>query len=135
MQWLIDLVAQRVIDTIGIPPTYVDRGEHSGHDWLLGDLTVDGSWHDIDMSLLVPAGAKGVNLHSVCVTSVITDIFYLKPKSHGTVFGSCTLRPQVINHSFCVRRAFAIDSDRVMEYRFIGSGFSLFQMSVKGWWL
>jgi len=131
MQWLIDLI----IEAIGIPPTYITRGPHAASDWDLNDLIVDGADHDLDMSALVPAGASAVNLHIVGTTNTIADIFYLRPKSVPVIFGSCTLRPQVAAHAYCVRRAWAVDADRIMTYKFSGVGWTYWKLNVKGWWL
>jgi len=41
---------------------FVDRGDPSAVDFDEGDLTVDGSWHDLDLASIVPAGCSAVLL-------------------------------------------------------------------------
>lgn len=135
MQWLFDIVEEMMEAAGFLKAAYIDRGTHPASDFVLGDLVVDGVFHDLDLSSIVPVGAKGVNIHIPAKSTVITDVFYLKPKSHPVTFASCTIRPQIANHITCIRRAFAIDSDRIMEYRFTGVGWNYIRLTVKGWWL
>lgn len=135
MQWLIDLIAEKVIETIGVPPCYIDRGDHGPIDWDITSMIVDGADHDLDMSSIIPAGATAVNLHLVGASTTITDIFLLRPKSHPRVFGSCTIRPQIAGHDFGERRVVGVDPDRIMTYKFTGVGWTNLKINVKGWWL
>lgn len=40
--------------------TFVDRGNFSGTDFYQGDFTRDETWYDLDLSDIIPAGAKAV---------------------------------------------------------------------------
>lgn len=135
MQWLFDIIEEKMEAAGFIKNSYVDRGDHDVSDWVLSDFIVDGAEHDIDLSEHIPAKAKAANLHVVASTTVITDTFYLRPASHPATFGACTMRPQVASHTYCVRRAFGHDADGIYTYRFTGTGWLALKINVKGWWL
>lgn len=46
---------------------WTDRGDPATSDWDEGDLTADGSWHDLSLSAIVPAGAALVLLRVVLI--------------------------------------------------------------------
>lgn len=131
MQWLIDLV----IEAIGIPPTYIDRGGVVAYDFDEGDLTQDGTWYDLDLSGIVPVGASAVNLHWRGVDAAIGRILYVRPNAAGQVIGTCTLRNQVANISIAMWHVIALPSNRKIQYRSIAPGLTTLNVVVRGWWL
>lgn len=133
MQWLIDIIKEWADARFVQKPAYVDRGHHPAHDFTFGDFTVDNAWHNLDLSGLVPENAKGVNLHCVGSSTNAGEIIYVKPPSHTATFASCSLRSQVAGVHNCFRRFFALDSNRILEYRITGDGWTNIQMSVKAW--
>ena len=62
MQWLIDIIAEKVKNEIGIPPVFVDRGDVPF--WDIDDFSTlfDNAWHTIDLSLIVPEGTSAILL-------------------------------------------------------------------------
>ncbi|GAH45435.1 unnamed protein product, partial [marine sediment metagenome] len=45
---------------IGKAPVFVDRGDPAAYDYAKEDLTIDGAWHDMDLSGIVSEKAKAV---------------------------------------------------------------------------
>ncbi|GAH71411.1 unnamed protein product, partial [marine sediment metagenome] len=45
---------------IGRPTGFVDRGDPAAYDYAKEDLTIDGAWHDMDLSGIVSEFAKAV---------------------------------------------------------------------------
>lgn len=131
MQWLIDLI----IEAIGIPPTYVDRGDTFPEDFSTVDLVTDGAFHELDLSAIVPAGAVLVLIHcGFSGTSAPANAAFRKP---GYITGwnvaAVTLlvaglarRPDVI---------VPLSPDRKIEYKFAGPGWTAQDMTIRGWWL
>ena len=51
-------------DSYGLPVNkFVDRGDSGGYDFRTADLTIDGAWHDLDLSEIIRKEAK-----AVCIT-------------------------------------------------------------------
>ncbi|GAI35317.1 unnamed protein product, partial [marine sediment metagenome] len=49
MQWLIDLI----IETIGVPPCYIDRGSFFGPDFTQVSLPARAVWTELDLSGII----------------------------------------------------------------------------------
>lgn len=131
MQWLIDLI----IEAIGVPPCYIDRGTFLLNDFTHADLTQDGDWHELDFSGIVPAGATCMNLHFSAVDPNVGRILYTRPAGDGAVIGTCTFRNQVANVSIGGFIPMGISTNRKIEYMSIAPGYSAISIKVRGWWL
>lgn len=131
MQWLIDLI----IEAIGIPPVYIDRGPFTDNDWDETDLAQDTLWHELDMSGVIPDGAQAVNLHFRGVDANVGRILFMRPAGDFTVVGTCFVRNQVANIAVGGFITMSISADRKVEYRSLAPGFTTINFKVRGWWL
>ncbi|GAH84380.1 unnamed protein product, partial [marine sediment metagenome] len=75
--------------------SFVDRGDPAAVDWVTGDFTRDGAWHDLDLSAIVPAGAKAVVFQGFFKSSVVEEIFQLRKKGNANAVNVSQLRSQV----------------------------------------
>lgn len=80
MQWLINLVAEKVIAEIGVPPCYIDRGDFTGEFASINAGLNDGLWHEIDFSSIVPANAKAVVIRLRAENTVAGESIQVQPK-------------------------------------------------------
>lgn len=131
MQWLIDLV----IEAIGIPPTYVHRGDPADWDFILGDLTTDDAWHELDLSAIVPEGASAVHLHVVVNNANVAAVIQFRDTSQSDVYNVAFCKQfvaAVSNHYDIVQK---IDSNRKIDYNAVTVGWAGLYISVRGWWL
>jgi len=135
MQWLIDLIAEKVIATIGIPPTYIDRGDPAIFDFLKTDLTQDGAWHELDLSAIVPAGAVAVNVHLTIEHVDVHRAAFLRKHGNANNFGIVGQRTQVSNKTIEKDGCVAISSDRKIDYFFEAPAWLIITMTITGWWL
>lgn len=135
MQWLIDIVAQRVIDTIGIPPTYIWRGQRAFADWTIAFFDTDATWYEWDMSAIVPAGATAVLLRVVMSADVADALFELKNFDMASVFFVDCLRTQVANQVFTYLLPMSINADRKLKYWAENVNWTTISVAVEGWWL
>jgi len=83
MQHLIDLIAARVIATIGVPPVYVDRGDIAASDWLVGDFTRDNAWHDLNLSGVIPSGLSLVHFRCFILSTVVNKAAMFRTKGNS----------------------------------------------------
>lgn len=135
MQWLIDILAERVIATIGIPPVYIDRGDPAIDDFTFPDFTVDNAWHDLDLSAIVPEGAKAVQFHAEVRAPIIGDTFALRKNGNVNAANINLLVIQVGDVVIAQNLASALDTNRFIEYRVINPLTQVIILTVKGWWL
>ena len=131
MQWLIDLV----IEAIGIQPTYIHRGEPLGHDFELGDLTVDDTPYDLDLSAIVPAGATAVALSVTVLSLTMNEQILFYKKGDNGVINISRVVSQVAVGVMPADIIVALDSNRFITYEADGANFIVININVKGWWL
>lgn len=134
MQWLIDLIAEKVIATIGIPPTFIDRGDPVFYDFVIQQLVADGAWHELDLSGIIPEGAQAVSLSLAFSATVTNRAVYFRKNGNANAFNSFIAQTIValINHT--AHGVVALSTDRKIDYR-IHTDFNEVYITVAGWWL
>jgi len=131
MQWLVDLV----IEAIGIPPVFIDRGDPAVADFAVGDLTADGAWHNLDLSGIVPANASAVLLHAGIRDNLIGQNTYIRRKGNVNWENSCRMITQVANLAISQDIVCPIGSNGLLEYNLSATVWTSIGIRVKGWWL
>jgi len=119
---------------IGRPTGYVDRGDPATYDYDKEDLTIDGAWHDLDLSGIVGEFAKAVfivaHLQGAAVDWAI--MFRKNGNANDIVHGGMeTLRAGVKRHRSSI---VALDADRKIEYKADNENWDTLDLAVKGWW-
>jgi len=131
MQWLVDLI----IEAIGIPPTFIDRGDPAAWDYAAGDFTKDGNWHELDVSAIVPAGATAVLLKYEFQGVAVDTTFEFRKDGNANAYNTAKIRAViagVVHYCDCVC---PISTDRKLEYRQTGNPIININVVIKGWWL
>ena len=131
MQWLIDLV----IEAIGIPPCFIDRGDPASWDWTASDFARDATWRDLDLSGIVPEGATSVLFGILIMDTSIGRDFYLRKKGNANSKNISFLTTQVASVWMKTDCVCPCDSNRFVQYNSNISAFGQIQVCVKGWWL
>ncbi|MBA7543664.1 hypothetical protein ES705_36001 [subsurface metagenome] len=119
---------------IGKAPVFVDRGDPAAYDYAKEDLTIDGAWHDMDLSTIVSENAKAVfiigHLQGAGVDWHI--IFRKKGNVNEIAHGGMeTLRANVERHRSSV---VALDANRIIQYKVDDEAWDTLDLAVKGWW-
>ncbi|GAH79786.1 unnamed protein product [marine sediment metagenome] len=135
MQWLIDLVAERVIETIGIPPTFIDRGDPITHDYDREDLELDFNWHDINLSAIVPTGAKAVALYTYIATTAAQKSIQFRKKSNTHTENISRIETQAGNLTIPADLIVACDENQIIQYKATIGVWLILIITIKGWWL
>ena len=101
----------------------------------LVDFTVDGAWHDADLSAIVPAGANSVHIHSRgrVTTATPTEIAYYQSGDRTWSVGTCTLRPQVQNQDIAATKILRLTPDRKIRYKVLVGNWAELTLKVLGW--
>lgn len=115
-------------------PCFVDRGDPADYDYAKEDLTIDGAWHDMDLSEIVPEKAKAVFIIGHLQGNGIDWTIMLRKNGntnevvHG---GMETIRANVERHRSSI---VALDNNRVIEYKIDDQNWDTLDLAVKGWW-
>ncbi|GAI58291.1 unnamed protein product [marine sediment metagenome] len=114
---------------------YVDRGDPGAHDYTELTLNLDGQWNALDLSAIVPAGAKAVLIVLELVGSTIFADFRMRKHGNANDYAISSGNVQVVaiaNYNDCV---VAVDADRKIDYIGGEVAISTVTMVIKGWWL
>lgn len=129
MQWLIDLV----IEAIGIPPCAIYRGDPASTDVEKADFLVDGAFHNLDLSSIVPAGAKLVLFTLTLKSDAASKYTYWKMKGQTNNANRTTARTQSAGIIISYDCQVFLSEDRMLEYRIQAALWITISLTVKGW--
>ena len=119
---------------LGKVQMFVDRGDPAAYDYAKEDLTIDGAWHDLDLSALVPAGAKAVLLIGHLEGNAIAWKINFRKNGNSNEINHCdmeTIRANVTRHRSSI---IALDANRVIEYNADNQAWANLYLCVRGWW-
>jgi len=120
-------------DQTGGGDTFVDRGDPAAWDFDVNDLTTDGTWRDLDLSGIVPAGAKAVLLGVQIRANDVNSTISFRENGNSNVRNVFRLRVQVssIRNDGC--SWVACDTNRVIEYNADDVAWTNILTVVRGW--
>ena len=110
-----------------------DRGDPAAADFTQATLTVDGAWHDLDLSGIVPVGAKTVLLRLSIDDNAINHVIGVAEQSVSNFVNIYTLRTtvaNVFNQGDCI---VALNGNRKVQY-VITAATNTIVITVAGWW-
>ncbi len=112
---------------------YADRGNVAPNDYAVGDFTTDGTWRDLDISGIVPAGAMLVNFRVAIRDDVIDNIFALRTNGQSNGINISVGRIMIADldheYSFWV----VPDASRVIEYNASNVAWLKINLNIRGW--
>lgn len=135
MQEIINILAAKVIAEIGIPPVYIERYPSPVGDFGEGDLTLDGNYHTLDLSAIVPAGVSAINLSVKVRTDIAASYVRFRHPDDTRDTGRCVLRTQLAGIDFRMVWCQGCDANRHVEYAFNNVVWDSIALVVRGWWL
>ncbi len=142
MQWFIDVIMAMVADllaafkvTIHGQLGYFNRGDPATNDFAVGDFTQDGAFHVLDLSGIVPAGARAVAFRCQVRSAAANKILTFLSNGQFNIVNAGVCRTVVANmrHEFAL--TVNVDSDRKAKYHASVAGFNIINCTVTGWWL
>ncbi len=110
----------------------IDRGDPATVDYAVASFTFDATWRDLDLSAIVPANAKFVNLRVQIQDGAAGSYFQLRKNGNVNSANIFTLRTQVATIYNDAGTFIACDANRVIEYRG-GAGIDVLNLTVAGW--
>ena len=112
----------------------VVRTTGSGNDWEEGALTTDGTYRDLDLSSIVPAGTTQVQLRvRLYNASLAYHVVYFRKKgeTNGSVVVGCFTYDagKEYDHTFWL----SVDGDRKIQYSAQSATWDMLEIVVKAW--
>ena len=113
---------------------FVDRGDPTPHDFDIGDFTLDDQWNDLDLSGIIPKGAKLVTL--IVLISDNNPNLYIKFRTKGNVnacnmLGAYTQAAGIFNFA---NGDVKPDTAGIIQYKASAALSDYLFVTVRGWW-
>lgn len=115
-------------------PMFVDRGDPASFDFDKEDLTLDGAWHDLDLSGIVPSVARAILICGHIQGNAVDWRVIFRKNGNTNEVNHCgmeTLRANVERHRTSV---VAIGSDKIIEYKADNQAWATLSLAIRGWW-
>ena len=112
---------------------YVDRGDPSGYDKAVGDFTTDGNWQDLDLALIVPAGAIAIHFKCTIQDGLTGQTLAFRENGNAQAISSQLVTTQVAAVNVSMNGLVSCDAGRVIEYRGSATTFTTINFVVTGW--
>ncbi len=121
--------------TLAVSGAYVDRGDPATNDYGVGDLTTNGTWVDLDLSGIVPAGAKAVNLKLFVVDDAVSSTLQIRKNGNSNEVAGLAVSTQVSGVGIFGFGSISCDTNRVVEYNAANTTWTTIFITVLGWWI
>lgn len=113
---------------------FVHRGDPATHDFVKEDLTIDGAWHNLDISAIVPATARAVLWRGQVEGNGADWLVLFRKYGDTNEINVCcleTLRANIARCRLCVG---AVDHNRIIQYKIDNQNWTTINLVVRGWW-
>lgn len=121
--------------TLVVAGTYVDRGDPAGYDFQVGNFTTDGTPYSLDLSGIVPAGAKAVSITVIINDNAVDNNISFYENGNSNLFNRSLLIMQVANQKISYNLTVSCDANRVIGYLASNTTFARIDFVVCGWWI
>lgn len=116
------------------PTIFTDRGDPAAADWTKDTLTADGAFHDLDLSSIVPAGAKAVLISITVKDDAAGSRVLLRKNGNSNSWNVGVATTQVANLRHFEDVVIPCDTNRVIEYELTNTVWTEIYFLIKGWW-
>lgn len=113
---------------------FTDRGDPADWDYTQADLTTDGTWRDLDLSSIVPDGAKAVLLYVELLDDSVGAHIRFRKNGNSNSINISRVRTQITNLFIDQDLVIPCDANRIIEYNTSPIVFTTIRITVKGWW-
>lgn len=119
----------------GSGDTFVSRGDINANDYVLENFTTNGTWRDLNLSAIVPAGAKYVLFAIIMRDDAAGSTFQIRKNGNANDFNVLAARTQVANVYVDYRGIVECDTNRVVEYKATNLTWTEIYVHIDGWWV
>ncbi len=110
-----------------------DRGDAMGDDFTLSDFITDNTWRNLDLSAIVPAGARWVILYIRISDDAIGSAMVFRKDGNSNAYTVSAVRTQAANVEIEATLFVPCSTARVIEYKGSNLTFSAIIIAVLGW--
>ena len=115
---------------------FQDRGNLTGYDFEVGDLTTDGNWHDLDLSSIIPAGTTAVILRVSIDDDVAGRVIIFRTNGNtDATYNIHSVKNFNANQVATEDVIVTCDENRVIEYQATNTTITTLNIVVSGWWV
>lgn len=130
----IDVVQEWVLSRGFLTTSFIDRGDPGSTDFQAAFFSVTNIWTDMDLSAIVPAGAKAVLFTISIRNSIISKFLGFRKKGDIAGVNASNTNTQVAFVFLDYDLICPLDDNRFIQYfKESGGTFAIF-MTIKGWW-
>jgi len=101
--------------TTGSVITLRENNHASNYDYTVANFTTDGTWRDLDLSSILPAGTTKFWCRTVVVDDVVTSLFGLRKNGNTGISDAHWVRAETAN-AYHDLGPIGVDGDRKCEY-------------------
>jgi len=120
---------------IGQGMKFVDRGDPSSADFTQATIYMDGAAHDLNLSNIIPLGAKAVLFRVSLNDDETGTLLYFYKKGNTNSFNISVIRTIVAGLWHDRDGIVAVSSDRKISYYGSNRVVDGITFVVKGWWI
>lgn len=114
---------------------FVDRGDPASEDFVTVNFTTDGLQHDLDLSSVVPTGAKAVLLGVTVEDNAVGNYITFRKKGNINSFNAGTAYVLEIDE-YCIYDIMVFpDENGIIEYQTSNTAFGSIFVQVRGWFI
>jgi hypothetical protein len=117
----------------GTGGSFTDRGDPSAFDFTQANLTTDGNWHDLDLSSIVPTGAKAVLLFVQVNDDDGNNYVAFRKNGNTNSINISGAKGITANQTNSFDLTVPCDSNRIIEYATVNTTYTTINIVVKGW--
>lgn len=112
---------------------FTDRGDPDSYDFRVADFTTNDNWYDLDLSSIVPSGAKAVVFTYWLEDDVVSSRIYFRKNGNSYSRAVGKARVIVADQEHWGTIIVPCDSNRIIEYRATNTTFTRLDIVVTGW--
>lgn len=134
-EFCIDVVQEWVGEQGFLTTAFVDRGDPAAYDRDKTTLTLDGAWHDFDLSSIIGENSRAVALLLIVKAPAVNLRASFRKNGNVNSANISNIYTQIANIFYSVDLVVAVDDNRVIEYWFQNAVWTDIFLIAKGWWL
>jgi hypothetical protein len=107
----------------------------NGESYYTGSFKTDGGTYQLDMSSIIPTGAKAVAFTLDILSSTVGHYFQMRKNGQSNWYNRIVLRTQAINTDNDSNAAIGCSSNRIFDYSSLNAEYTLIGIGIIGWWI
>ena len=111
-----------------------NRGDAAGWDFTVANFTTDGNDHDLDLSAIVPTGAKWVKILARVVDETVGNVVWFFAKGETHRYNMIGQEVQVNGRTINIIGDVPLDANRKISYYTSNTTFTAINFLVRGWY-